>query len=566
LFILFISLGIVYFLIGLAAFILFAPLKINILGISFSLASMIKPARVSLGLLLLGYIFRYLFKKEVRPELTLNQILVQDYWFIAEFLKQYQRCLNVLLYLFLFAGMIYFTGYKVRQHITFDTTGYDLSICDHAFYNTFHGDFLKAWGLDRNYFSQHFSPIFLIILPIYYFWQSPVLLLVIEGLVAGCTVLAFLLLGRRMGLPRWMALLSGFAFTFHPGYWEGFTFDFHQEMFFPLFFFLAVYFLLRGKMITFYIMSLFALMLREDVSFYLIVFGVYVMIKYSRKWGAILMGTSLLWAIVAIYIVIPLCYPTGQGQNYLIIERYGHYGSTYLEITTGILIHSPEILVKAIITSFRCLLKPLVYLPVLSPAYFLMGLFPIALNVCANSEGQAMLTGYYGVVGLAFFMLGFLMVLARLWHGTSVLKLISVVLLVYILFSLEVHPWHKILTADRMLAQQLKETSLQGKKISAGTAIIPHLPRENIIYMFPKIDDADLVILYMRPGHYYPWPLDYKMFFKEVVILLRNNHFRVISFGANILFMEKGERDTKKSQKVLRILEHTYSDFFPENK
>lgn len=551
----FVSLGAMYLLTGLALWAFLSPLQADFLGISFSLTSMAKPARVSLGLLLLGCVFRYLYERNSDPGLTLNAFLDRHHGRAEKFSLRHRRLLGLLFCLLLIAGTAYFTGYKVRQQMSFHTNGYDLSVCDHAFYNTYHGAFLKAWGLERNYFSQHFSPIFLIILPFYYFWPSPVLLLAVQGLAAGGTVLAAALLGRRLGLPRLPALLAGFAFALHPKYWEGFALDFHQEMLFPLFFFLSVYFLLGGRMVAFYALSILALMIREDVALYLIAFAVYVTIRYSRPWGCVLLGTSVSWAIVAMYVAIPLAYPTEQNHSRLIMERYGQYGGSYVEIAKGIAAGSPEIFFRALAVSFRSLLKPLAYLPVLSPVYLGLGLFPIALNVCAASELQAMLAAYYGVVGLAFFMVGFLTTLSRLWRRSPLLRFAAAGLLAYVLSSVEMRPWETVLPSDRLLARRITMASWPGKTISAGTTLIPHLPRENRIYMFPQVDDADVILLYLRPGQDYAWPLDRERHFERVRALLRDRRFRVDFFESNILFLEKGERDDGRSREVLEILE-----------
>ncbi len=543
------GIGAAYLLVALLLFLAFAPFRAEILGLSVSLTSLAKPARVALALLLLACLFRYLSERKAEPGLTPDQFLSRG----ARQLSG-QRLLALLPALALAGAVVYFTGYKIRQQASFHTNGYDLAVCDRAFFNTFHGAFLQAWGLKRNYFSQHFSPILLFLLPLYRLWPSPFLLLSVQGLAAGGALLAAFLLGRRLGLPPWPAILAGGLFVLHPSYQAGFRLDFHQEMLFPPLLFLAVYFLLGRRMAAFYLVSVLALTVREDVSLYLAAFSVYVALGHSRRWGLLLLGTSLAWAAAAFWIAIPLSHPAGPGAPSLIGERYGHYGATYGAMAKNIAADGPALFRRSLAAAFPRLLKPLFYLPVLSPAWLLLGLLPVALNVCSSSELQRTLAVYYGVAGLAFFAVGFLAVLARIWRGRPLFKFAAAVGLSYLLLGMKVPPWDAVLPSDRLLGNQLETWDWSGKKICAGTALIPHLPRENAVSMFPQVDGADLVLLYMRPGQDYSWPLDPGRFREEIAALLEGGRYRVAYCGSRILFLEKGEGEPETSRKILRML------------
>jgi uncharacterized membrane protein len=88
--------------------------------------------------------------------------------------------------LFLLALSI-FIWIKFSQHYTFRTGAFDLSMYDYALSNTLKGNFMYTPWLGRSYFSEHFAPILLLLLPFYWVHDRATTLVVIQALI---TVLA----------------------------------------------------------------------------------------------------------------------------------------------------------------------------------------------------------------------------------------------------------------------------------------------------------------------------------------------------------------------------------------
>jgi uncharacterized membrane protein len=515
--------------------------------VRISFSSLVKPLRAAAGLLALGSFFAYLEERRKRPGLSPSRFCSEIVDRIARATAPFHRVSVLLPRLALALLAFYFVGYKIRQHATFDTGALDFSLIDHALYNTLHGKFLLAYSLDRNYFSDHFSPILLPIVPLYLLRPSPAILLSLQGLAAAAAVWALARAGQGRGLGGGAAFLCGLIFVFHPKYWEGFRFDFHHELFFPPLLFLAASALHRRRFLSFYLWCLAAMAIKEDVPLYLIFLGFYVALFHSRKWGAALAATAAAWAALAFYVVIPNSYPETRTVSHF-VSRYEQWGSGYLGIVGGIISSFPLLLRKTLSAAFRLLLPPLRYLPLLSPAWFILGLFPIGLNVASGYDYQANLGAYYGIMGLSFFMLGFVDVLGRFSRRSVLGSAAAWAVVLYLVIGLEIPPWRPILPSDRALARALPGLSMAGKTLSAQSVIVPHLPRDNRIRVFPRVEDADLVLLYLRPGRIASWPLEPSAYFREVKNLLGNRDFRVLMFNGTSLFLERGEREPASSR------------------
>src|SRR3989475_12455059 len=85
---------------------------------------------------------------------------------------------------------IYFVLYSVLsvlRHVTYHSFGPDLGIFDQVFWNTVHGRLLEstmslAQGQPHSYLADHFSPVYLLLVPAYALVPRPETLLVIQTL------------------------------------------------------------------------------------------------------------------------------------------------------------------------------------------------------------------------------------------------------------------------------------------------------------------------------------------------------------------------------------------------
>lgn len=299
--------------------------------------------------------------------------------------------------------------------------------------------------------------------------------------------------------------------------------------------------------------SLAALTIKEDIALYLFLFSFWVAIRYSPKWGIILLGTSLLWGFFAFYYLIPACSPAAASTSHF-VARYSQYGGTYSQILRGMLKDAHALFSKSFLVSFRSLLPPLAYLPLFSPVWLLLGVMAAALNVSSSFDYQAVLGAYYGLPALTFFMVGFLRVEAWLWRRRPGFKFLALLVICCCLTSIRFYPWRRIRPADRQATELLEGISLAGKQVSASNVLIPHLKGADQVFLFPAGGDPDLILLYLRPGKFNSWPLTPARFLEKTIRLLRQGDWRVKVFNGSTLFLEKGTAAPAAARPVISFL------------
>src|SRR6202012_4740561 len=82
----------------------------------------------------------------------------------------------------------FYLVYSISRYYTYLTAGYDLGIFDQAVraYSHFRAPVAPLKGPHYNVLGDHFHPIIAVIAPLYWIWDNPCTLLVVQaGLLAG---------------------------------------------------------------------------------------------------------------------------------------------------------------------------------------------------------------------------------------------------------------------------------------------------------------------------------------------------------------------------------------------
>src|ERR1700674_2472433 len=101
-----------------------------------------------------------------------------------------RRLIRVEPYLVAGLALTYFVLYSVLsvlRHVTYHSFGPDLGIFDQVFWNTTQGRFLESTmslvqAQPHSYLADHFSPIYLLLMPAYLLIPRPEMLLFIQTL------------------------------------------------------------------------------------------------------------------------------------------------------------------------------------------------------------------------------------------------------------------------------------------------------------------------------------------------------------------------------------------------
>lgn len=218
-----------------------------------------------------------------------------------------------------FIGII--TVYRYR---TYSNSTFDFGIFAQMFENmknTWH----PTTSVERpeigqfSHFGVHFSPIFYVLLPIYFIFPSAETVQLMQALVLGLAVIPLYFLCRHYKLSVKFSLAVCVLYCIFPATASGTFYDFHENACIPLFLFALILAVEKKKNIAIGISALLLVMVKEDAAFYLLVLGIYFLLsKRDKKRGAIMAVAAFIYFAIAMHVV------HSYGLNDLASARFGN--------------------------------------------------------------------------------------------------------------------------------------------------------------------------------------------------------------------------------------------------
>ncbi len=318
--------------------------------------------------------------------------------FITEWASRLQAVLNhprffpvmstCLLALYLLAAL--------TRHLSFHTFSHDFSMIDEALYNSYHGQFMYSPVLGRSFFSEHFSPILILLIPLHYIFRTPYLLVLLQPLALWSSVLVLRKILAQAETSLAVTNLICLLYLNNPVMISTLNYLFHMESFLPLILLTMFYYYRSGKTWQYYLAFLLALMVKEDVGLYLLGFSAYVILvdrKYIQGLGTALV--CILWVILALKLIIPSF--GGPEENYRYLSRWSHWGDSPANILLGYVSHPLE-LVKALFSEAPVrLFITLLLVPFFTRWGWLIFLVPWIINSTSSFPLQNGFSLYYGI-------------------------------------------------------------------------------------------------------------------------------------------------------------------------
>ena len=177
-----------------------------------------------------------------------------------------------------------YSVYALSRHRQYLTAGYDLGIFDQAVraYSHFQAPVAPLKGIGYNVLGDHFHPILVALVPLYWLWSDPRVLLLAQAALFGVSVVpVFRFAARRFGTSR--ALAIGAAYVFSWPLQGAVDFDFHEIAFaVPLLAFL-IDALDRRAVRTVVLASLGLLLVREDMGAVVAMVGVILAVRRNEE-------------------------------------------------------------------------------------------------------------------------------------------------------------------------------------------------------------------------------------------------------------------------------------------
>ena len=277
---------------------------------------------------------------------------------------------------------LYFVVYamlSVLRHQSYHSFGFDLGLFDQVFWDTtqgrpFESTMSQALPVPHSLLGDHFSPVFVLLMPFYLAVPHAETLLVVQTFALALGAWPVYLLAK-LKLPQGYAPLWVLAYVLMVPLAYINMYDFHEVAFAvaPLGF--ALYFLERGRSGLFLLSLLFTFLVKEEMALVGAGFGAYVLLgKRDWKLGLAVLGGSLFAFAALIQVVIPF-FAGGSSYPY-IGERYAQVGGSARGILTT--------LVTDLLRIVRSVIQP-------KKVYFVIGIFGSTLGLSALAGWASLL-------------------------------------------------------------------------------------------------------------------------------------------------------------------------------
>jgi uncharacterized membrane protein len=241
----------------------------------------------------------------------------------ADRIRERRRVGGLGIWLLTLATFVVYSVTALLIHRRFGTAGYDLGIFDQAVrrYAHFQVPVVPLKGPDYNIWGDHFHPIIAVGAPLYWLWDDPRTLLVLQAaLIAASVPVVYRFARRRTGERIALAICFGYAFSW--AFQTMVNFSFHEVAWGVPILALAIDALDRQDDRQLLIFAGLLLLVREDMGVVVLVLGLLRVLRTPRRRiGIVLMVAGVLGYELATVVILPHFAPNGQ-------FAYWQYGPT----------------------------------------------------------------------------------------------------------------------------------------------------------------------------------------------------------------------------------------------
>jgi uncharacterized membrane protein len=332
-----------------------------------------------------------------------------------------------------------FGALSLIRHWSLHSTGLDLGVFDQVVWNTSQGRFMESTlSLDRctphSFFGDHFSPILVALVPLYWIAPHPETLLVVQTVALALGAWPVYLLARAL-LPRgierliWiLAYVLGAPLAFITLY------DFHEVALAVLPLGFAMYFLVTRRSLPMIVALLVAFTVKEEIALIGIGFGVALLFQGRWRGAAIVAIGSTAAFVLTLKVIIPAF----AGAPYQYIGRYASLGGSELEIARTLVLdplRAISVLGQGVIGSkvvfVLSLFGPGVLLALRSRWAIVPSIVPLGYLLLSDYGGEHTLHNQYGApiipLALGASIVGFAKTSPR-WRPRLVIAAVSLTL------------------------------------------------------------------------------------------------------------------------------------------
>jgi uncharacterized membrane protein len=290
------------------------------------------------------------------------------------------------------AAAAFYAVYALVRYTTYKSTTYDLVIFDQAVrsYSEFHLPVSLAKGVHNGFgphfsvLGDHFSPVLMVLAPLYWIHNGPQTLLVAQAvLLAAAIPPLWIYVQRILGVTAAYCVVGVYAISWPVA--GAVAFDFHETAFVPVLTAVMLERYQSGRRWQCLAMAGLLLLVKEDMGLLVAGFGLYLLTRRGdRRLGAGFILGGLAWTELATRVFIP-----ASGGSATYYWAYGALGADLPHAALHVLTHPWDAVAQlgtpqVKLATMAWLLLPLLLLPLASPLTLAI-LPPLAARMLASS-------------------------------------------------------------------------------------------------------------------------------------------------------------------------------------
>ncbi len=400
----------------------------------------------------------------------------------------------------------------VSRYLSFATPNFDFGIFAQMYYYL-KTEFIPMTTCERekllSHFAVHLSPVYYLLLPVYFVFDSPLTLQISQAVILGSSLIPLYLLMRHFRLSNKVIALMMVAFAFYPAVTGGTMYDFHENCFLLPFILWLLYFAEKEKHIPMYIFMLFTFSVKEDAPIYIAFIALYFILSGRKKLhGIVMFLSSIIYFVFAVTILKNFGEGamTGRFDNFITDQNLG------LADVIITIFKNPAYFISQCISEEKLLftlfmLLPLAFLPILSRKWsqFILAGPLVLINLMSDYPYQHSIyfQYVYGTIAV-FFYLAILNLAENPKNMRRYLAPLSAVFSV-IIFAFSVSP--KLTYVNRLDVNRedyvkiraALDTIEEDASVLSTTFYIPYLSQRKEIYEIEYcVKDTDYIVIDTR--------------------------------------------------------------------
>lgn len=240
----------------------------------------------------------------------------------------------------------------------------------------------RIWD-DKQVFvwGDHFEPILFFLVPLYWIFKSPHVLIVFQVALVLLAAIPLFLVAKEKLKNFYLSISLVVAYLLFGGLEFGYMYGLHPILFAPFFLFWLHYFYVKKNWKLYFVFLFLSLFVKEEISLTLIFFGIYILLfKKNIRVGLPTIIISFLWAFLCFKIIFPT-FNLGVGFRHL-----GQYGGSVINFVKnpGLFfstLASPDYKLNTFIVSYGAF----AFLPLVYPPAFLITIPAILEKLLSNN-------------------------------------------------------------------------------------------------------------------------------------------------------------------------------------